>query len=224
MFAAAAAGCRTGEETLARALLPDLGKGMLCLADRNLLGYELWRLARQRGADLLWRARKSVRLPCRERFPDGSYRSELRAPRCGGKTLGEPLAVRVIEYELQGAEAPETRYRLVTSILDPEQAPAEELAALYPQRWEVESTIGEIKTDLGGSANVVLRSKKPALVRQEFYGFLLAHFVIRRLMWDAGAASQQDVDRLSFVHAVRIVRRKISSPGAISPTEPNRLR
>ena len=90
---------------------------------------------------------------------------------------------------------------------------------MYPERWEIESAIGEIKTDLGGSADVVLRSKKPELVRQEFYGFLLAHFVVRRLLWEAAEASHDDVDRLSFVHAMRTVRRKITSPGAISPSE-----
>ena len=219
MFKAAAAGCRTGEETLARELLPALRKGMLCLADRNFLGYELWRLARARGADLLWRARKSVRLSRLETFADGSYRSELRVPRGGAKKGWAPVPVRVIEYELLGADNPEPCYRLVTSILDRRQAPAQELAELYPERWEIESAIGEIKTDLGGSADVVLRSKKPELVRQEFYGFLLAHFVVRRLLWEAAEASHDDVDRLSFVHAMRTVRRKITSPGAISPSE-----
>jgi len=220
MFEAAAADCRTGEVTLAREVVPGLSKGMLCLADRNFLGYQLWRLARQNGAELLWRARKSDRLECLERFPDGSYRSELRARRGRHGPDAKPLPVRVIEYELQGVENPEPRYRLVTSILDPEQAPAEELATLYPRRWEIESGIGEIKTDLGGSADVVLRSKKPVLVRQEFYGLLLAHFVVRRLLWEAAAASRQDVDRLSFVHAVRIVRRKLTSPGALPPPQP----
>ena len=110
-------------------------------------------------------------LPVEQRLPDGSYRSRLYASPQDRKQGRQPIAVRVIEYKLEGVAEP--LYRLVTSILDCRQAPAEELAALYPQRWEIETALDELKTHLRG-ARIVLRSKTPDLVRQEFFGLLLA--------------------------------------------------
>jgi len=74
LFGSRMAGYRTGETTLAKAVLAaSLQPGMLCLADRNFFGFELWGLARDTGADLLWRIKKNLRLACEERLPDGSY-------------------------------------------------------------------------------------------------------------------------------------------------------
>ena len=108
-------------------------------------------------------------------------------------------------------------YRLVTSILDAQQAPAEELAALYHERWEIETALDELKTHLRG-ARIVLRSKTPDLVRQEFYGLLMAHFAVRALMHEAALQADEDPDRLSFLHAVRVVRRKLPAFHAIPPS------
>ena len=83
--------------------------------------------------------------------------------------------MRVIEYRLEGIEGAEPVYRLITTILDHQAAPAAELAALYHDRWEIETTLDELKTHLRG-ARIILRSKTPDLVRQEFYGLLMAHF------------------------------------------------
>ena len=105
----------------------------------------------------------------------------------------------------------------MTTILDPEQARAEELAALYPERWEIETALDELKTHLRG-ARIVLRSKTPELVEQEFYGLLLAHFAIRGLMHEAALKADEDPDRLSFLHAVRVVRRKLPLFVAIPPS------
>jgi hypothetical protein len=102
------------------------------------------------------------------------------------------------------------------TILDPEKAPAHELAALYHERWEIETALDELKTHLRG-ARIVLRSKTPDLVRQEFYGLLLAHFAIRGLMHEAALKADEDPDRLSFVHAVRVVRRKLARLSRYSP-------
>ncbi len=118
------------------------------------------------------------------------------------------MVVRVIEYRLEGVEDAEPLYRLMTSILNHELAPAEELAALYHERWEIETALDELKTHLRG-ARIVLRSKTPELVEQEFYGFLMAHFAIRGLMHEAALEADEDPDRLSFLHAVRVVRRKL---------------
>lgn len=107
-------------------------------------------------------------------------------------------------------------YRLLTTILDPDKAPAQEMAALYHERWEIETAFDELKTHLRGS-KIVLRSKTPDLVRQEFYGLLMAHFAVRGLMHEAALRAHEDPDRLSFIHAVRVVRRKMHVFHAIPP-------
>jgi hypothetical protein len=112
--------------------------------------------------------------------------------------------------------AREPLYRLLTTILDPDAAPAHELAVLYHERWEIETALDELKTHLRG-ARIVLRSKTPDLVHQEFYGLLMAHFAIRGLMHEAALKADEDPDRLSFVHAVRVIRRKLPSFHAIPP-------
>jgi hypothetical protein len=111
----------------------------------------------------------------------------------------------------------EPLYRLVTTILDPAAAPAAELAALYHERWEIEGALAELKTHLRG-ARMVLRSKTPELVRQEFWGLLLAHFAVRGLMHEAALRADEDPDRLSFLHAVRVVRRKLPLFAALPPS------
>ena len=80
-----------------------------------------------------------------------------------------------------------------------------------------QTALDELKTHLRGS-NIVLRSKTPDLVRQEFYGFMMAHFAIRGLMHEAALKANQDPDSLSYLHAVRVVRRKLSTYNAIPPS------
>jgi len=216
LFGTQMGGYGTAELVLAKGVLPWLGQGMLCLADRYFFGFEFWRQARATEADLLWRIRKNLRLPSERRLADGSYLSRIypsEGDRCHN-TNG--VVVRVIDYRLEGVAGAEPIYRLVTTILDPEKAPAAELAALYHERWEIETALDELKTHLRG-ARIVLRSKTPDLVRQEFYGLLLAHFAIRGLMHEAALKADEDPDRLSFVHAVRVIRRKLASFHAIPP-------
>ncbi len=207
----------TGEITLAREVISALRQGMLCLADRNFFGFGLWNQARARGADLLWRVKKNMRLAVEERWPDGSYRSRIYASERDGRHRTNGVPVRVIDYRLEGIADAEPIYRLVTTILDPTEGPAEELAALYHERWEIETALDELKTHLRG-AKIVLRSKTPDLVRQEFYGLLLAHFAVRGLMHEAALKAGEDPDRLSFVHAVRVIRRKLPLYGAVPPS------
>jgi len=217
LFGTRLANYATGEVTLAQEVIPALRKGMLCLADRNFFGFALWNQARARGADLLWRVKKNMRLAVEERLPDGSYRSRIYASERDRRHRSHGVVVRVMDYQLQGIADAEPIYRLVTTVLDPQQAPAEELAALYHERWEIETALDELKTHLRG-AKIVLRSKTPDLVRQEFYGFLLAHFAVRGLMHEAALRAGEDPDRLSFVHAVRVIRRKLPLYGAIPPS------
>ena len=207
---------QTGEITLAKRVLPRLGKGMLCLADRSFFGFSLWQQAQGTGADLLWRMKKNMRMACEKRLPDGSYLSHVYPSERDWRHKTNGLPVRVIDYQLEGIADAEPIYRLATTILDPTQAPAAELAALYHQRWEIENAFDELKTHLRG-AQMVLRSKTPDLVRQEFYGLMMAHFAIRGLMHEAALRAEVDPDRLSFIHAVRVVRRTLPHFAALSP-------
>ncbi|HEX7509345.1 MAG TPA: IS4 family transposase [Polyangia bacterium] len=207
----------SGENTLAKPVLGALHKTMLCLADRGFFGFQMWQQALATGAQLLWRVKKNLRLPCEKRLVDGSYLSQVYACDKDRRRHRHGITVRVIEYRLEGVADAEPIYRLVTSILDPQQAPAEELAALYHERWEIETALDELKTHLRG-ARIVLRSKTPDLVRQEFYGLMMAHFAVRALMHEAALQADEDPDRLSFLHAVRVVRRKLPTFHAIPPS------
>lgn len=207
----------TGEITLAKAALSALRQGMLCLADRNFFGFALWVQARSTGADLLWRIKINARLPREQPLADGSYLSRIYASDSDRRRQRHGVTVRVIEYRLQGVSEAEPIYRLLTSLLDPAQAPATELAALYHERWEIETALAELKTHLRG-AKIVLRSKTPDLVRQEFYGLMMAHFAVRGLMHEAALKADADPDQLSFLHAVRVVRRKLATVHAIPPS------
>jgi hypothetical protein len=222
LFGSRMADYATSEIALAKIVLPSLRKGMLCLADRGFFGFEMWKQAVATGADLLWRVKKNMVLPCEKRLPDGSYLSRIYASEKDRRRGTDGIIVRVIEYRLEGIEGAEPLYRLVTTILDHELAPAEELAALYHERWEIETAFDELKTHLRG-ANIVLRSKTPDLVRQEFYGLIMAHFAIRGLMHEAALSADEDPDRLSFLHAVRVVRRKMAVFGAIPPSGPQKV-
>ena len=217
LFGTRLGGYATGEITLAPEVMVALQKGMLCLADRNFFGFRLWNQARAQGADLLWRIKKNLRLPVEKRLPDGSYQSRIYPSERDRRHQTNGVVVRVIDYRLDGVADAEPLYRLVTTILDPSAAPAEELAALYHERWEIEGALDELKTHLRG-AKIVLRSKTPDLVRQEFYGLLLAHFAIRGLMHEAALRVGEDPDRLSFLHAVRVLRRKLPLYGAVPPS------
>jgi transposase IS4-like protein/DDE family transposase len=207
----------TDEIALASAVVPALRKGMLCLADRFFPGYQLWQKAAQTGAELLWRVRQNARLEVDKRLADGSYLSRIYRSTSDRRNQRKAIVVRVIEYRLKDVPGAEPIYRLITTILDHKLAPAKELAALYHERWEIETALDELKTHLRG-AQIVLRSKTPELVRQEFYGLLMAHFAIRGLMHEAALQANEDPDRLSFVHAVRVVQRRMPRYVAIPPS------
>ncbi len=208
---------RESENRLAVSVLKHLEAGMLCLADRGFFGYAQWKRAASMGADLLWRVKKNAILPCDRRLADGSYLSRIYASTKDRRHNRGALIVRVVEYTLEGVEDGEPLYRLITTVLDDQKAPAEDLAALYHDRWEIETAFDEFKTHLRGR-QAVLRSKTPELVEQELYGFLLAHFAIRGLMHEAALKADLDPDRLSFLHTVRVVRRKLPVFAAIPPS------
>jgi len=205
------------ELTLAEGVVTALRKEMLCLADRFFPSYKLWRSAAKTGADLLWRTRQNARLEVDKRLPDGSYLSRIYASTSDRRNERNGIVVRVIDYRLKDVKDAEPIYRLITTILDHQRAPAKELAALYHERWEIETALDELKTHLRG-AQIVLRSKTPELVKQEFFGLLMAHFAIRGLMHEAALKANEDPDRLSFLHSVRVVQRRMTRYGAIPPS------
>jgi hypothetical protein len=212
--------CTSSEQVLARRVFGSLGPGMLVLADRGFYGFGLWERARAGGADLLWRARSNQVLPVVERLADGSYRSTLHEI-VGNRRRPEGIPVRVIEYALEDGgpiEAGPT-YRLLTTILDPIAAPAQELAAVYAQRWELETVLDELKTHQRGP-RLVLRSKLPAGVIQELYGYLCVHYAIRWLMHAVALEAETDPDRLSFTRTLRVARRTTASHPGFSPSGP----
>lgn len=217
LFGTRMGGYDESETALAHKMIGSLKKEMLCLADRNFFSYRMWKQARETGADLLWRVKKNMKLPCLKRFRDGSFLSKVYASDKDRRHDRGAIEVRVIEYTLEGVPDAEPIYRLITTILNPKQAPAKELAALYHDRWEIETAFDEFKTHLRG-ARIVLRSKRPDLVRQEFYGFMMAHFAVRGLMHEAALKGDEDPDRLSFVHAVRVIRRKLPLFVALPPS------
>lgn len=207
----------TDELTLAEQVVPALCKGMLCLADRFFPSYKLWQKAAATGADLLWRTRQNARLEIDQQLPDGSYLSRIYPSTSDRRNERKGIVVRVIDYRLNKVPGAEPIYRLITTILDHKLAPAKELASLYHERWEIETALDELKTHLRGS-QIVLRSKTPELVKQEFYGLLMAHYAIRGLMHEAALRADEDPDQLSFLHSVRVVQRRMTRFGAIPPS------
>jgi len=211
---------RSGEWELVTPLLPRLGPGMLCMADRGFNGFEHWRQARASGADLLWRCGSTRQLPVQRALDDGSFLSVICPTGVGRAQAAEQaITVRVIEYALPGLADAQPRYRLLTTLLDPKRAPAMELAALYHQRWEIEGVFDELKTHLRQSKRV-LRSKTPELVRQEFFGWVLAHYAVRWLLHQGASRHRIPHAELSFKGHVELLRRAQPRSGAFPPRAP----
>jgi len=211
--------CHQAEKTLATRVLRALHPGMLLAADRGFFSFELWQKAAQTGADLLWRAKSNQDLAVEEVLEDGSYLSRVYEI-VNFKRRGKGVPVRVIVYTIDDPGRPQAQaqYRLLTTILDPQAAPAAELASLYDQRWEFESMLDELKTHQRG-ARVVLRSKLPKGVLQELYGMLCVHYAIRWLMHTVALDVEADPDRLSFISTLRVARRTTASHPGFSPSD-----
>ena len=195
-----------GENTQAKRLLPLLKEDMLLLADRGFGCYPVFAESAKTGAALLFRIRGNMKFTREKVLADGSFLSTFYSgAEQRKKTNGIPI--RVMEYTMKGTKE---KYRLVTNVLNAEEAPASELAALYHERWEIELAYDELKNHLK-RPGATLRSKTPELVIQELFGYLLAHYTIRSLMHRAARKDKIDPDRLSFVNAVQILRRKITA-------------
>jgi len=220
-----------GEETLASRILLGgaIEPGMLVMVDAGLYSYANLRAVIDAGADALFRVGANVELPVLEWLPDGSYRSYIADPdakRQNSYRLRKGLAkitdlpgthVRVVDYEITDRGDGYELITLVTNITDPDEIAAIEMAAAYHERWEAELVIDELKTHQLGSG-VILRSRKPEMVEQEIWGLLLTHYGIRHLMREAADQADLDPDRMSFIRALRVVRRQVSGQAAFSPS------
>jgi hypothetical protein len=233
IIGAAITGCNGNERLMAEQLLPAVAPDMLVTADRHLYSFDLWRKFRETGADLLWRVGVGVSLPVLTWLPDGSYLSIAFHPKQDKKQRAAAIRkfqkegvveahrgdlVRVVDYEIPDREGSETGelVTVMTSILEPADVTAPELAAAYHERWEIENTFDEIKTHQRGKARV-LRSQSPDMAKQEIWAFLLAHYGVRALMCRAADEIGEDPDRLSFMRSVRVIRRHIVSQADFSP-------
>ena len=217
-FAAAMDRWSTSETALARQVIDKLGRRMLCLADRLFYSYAMWNQAVTTGADLLWRVPSYITLPRIKVLPDRSYLSEIRPAQQGTKEQRSkpPVRVRVIEFTTRVEDKVE-KYRLITTILSRRNATAMELAQLYSQRWTIETALQEIKTCLRGR-RVLLRSRLPELVQQDFWGLLLAYFGIRSLMHEAASEDDLEPTSISFLHALHVVIRRLPEAVSFSPS------
>ena len=211
----------------------NLEPGMLVMADRGIYSYDLVTAVREAGADFAVRVSARLDLPVLEWLPDGSYLSYIAEPQAKGRARFRNrkyphlppvelpalpgMHARVIDYDVPGRGG--EVFTVVTSVLDPEDLPAPEIAAAYHERWEIELAFDEIETHQRGPA-AVLRSRSPDLVLQELYGLLITHYAVRQLMTEAADQAELDPDRLSFTRALNIVRRQVTAQAAFSPLTP----
>ncbi|HEY2500483.1 MAG TPA: IS4 family transposase [Mycobacterium sp.] len=237
---------RVGEKTLAQRLYPRLRADELLTADRGFYSWQAWDTATATGAALLWRAPTQLGLPVVRVLPDGTYLTALLTPTLRGRRrerllaaaragadLGDINAVpeafddrglpvihlaRVIEYDVPDrvGDATSELIALLSTITDPADARADELAAVYHQRWEEETANDQLKTHLRGPGRV-LRSRLPDLVHQEIWAYLIVHHAISALTAQASAAADLDPDRISFAKALRLIRRTATATADIPP-------
>lgn len=198
-----------GERALFERLLDRLAPGMLLLADRRFPSYDLFTAAARTGAELLWRVPASFDLPVKKRLADGTYLSELR-----GTRRTERVTVRVIEYSVADDDGVSEVFCLITTLLDPEAAPALELARNYAERWSVEVLFKLVKVDLRTSGGV-LRSGRPEGVRQELWALLCVYQALRTLITRAAVIAGVDPARISFPPVLDAVKSSVRT--AFSP-------
>ena len=216
--------CHTSERRGGFRVLRSVQRGMLVMWDRGFHAYAMLAAARERGAHVLSRLPAHIKpLPLRT-LPDGSVLAYLLPSGDQRRGRDERLLVRVINYTITDPALPGygEEHRLLTTLLNPRLAPAHALACAYHERWEIEVVIDEIDTHqrLVGRT---LRSLTPLGVIQELYGVLLAHYAVRALMHQAALSVDVDPDRLSFVHALEIVRDAVPEFQMVSVREQQAL-
>lgn len=187
---------RVGETTYAHRLLGAMQAGMIVLADRNFAAQQWLAAVADTGADFLVRVKIGRNLAVCRQLGDGTYVSRI------GRVEVRVITAAITVVTDTGRRT-ET-YRLVTTVRDP-ACPAEEIVALYHQRWEIETAFFELKsTILGGR---VLRAHTPNGVEQELYALLVAYQALRLAISDAALTRPDiDPDRGSFTIALNAAR------------------
>ena len=198
---------RIGEPTRAKKLLRSVQKGMLLMWDRGLHSYKMVQATVNQKCDYLGRIPKNVKFSIETVLPDGSYLSWIAPDGKSKKKGGTKIRVRVIEYTIDTDDQAQT-YRLITSLTDVEKFPALLLATEYHRRWEIESTIDELKVHLLGRKTLI-RSLNPREVVQEIYGWLLGHWAVRSLMFQVAESASISPLRLSNTCTLNIIRRAV---------------
>lgn len=237
-LAAEVAGIDTGERALAQRLYPRLHADEVLAADRGFYSFGAWTTAAATGAGLVWRAPTQLRLPVVKTLPDGTYlsvlidpgitgrrREQIIATAVAGGDLDDDLAhlVRVVEYDVPDRNPDGELIAVLTNLLDPDEVRADEIAAVYHERWEIETANDQLKTHLRGPGRV-LRSQLPELVYQEIWAWLCVHYATTALMARAALSADLDPDRMSFTHALNIIRRTATGTAAFPPSPVERPR
>jgi hypothetical protein len=236
IVAADVSGCWDSEQTLAYSLYGRLTPEMLLTADRGFYSFHAWQYASSTGAQLLWRVQAGLHPYWLKDLEDGSWlavitkptklrsdqKDRLREDARLGRDLDpdQAVIVRVVDYTVPDRKG--DHIRLITTILDPAEATAQQLAACYHERWEAETGFAQLKIHLRGPGRI-LRSRTPDLVRQEIWAYLLTHWALATLICTAATAAGVDPDRIKFLATLRIVRRSVTHRAAFPPEPQNDL-
>ena len=208
---------RLGERIRARQLLRSVGSGMLLMWDRGLHSFKMVKAALDSHCHILGRVPAQVKFEVVQVLADGSYISWIAPDQKSKKKGATHLCVRVIEYVIE-ENGTEQVYRLITDLIDVALFPALLLAQEYHSRWEAENTLDELKTHLNGRKTPI-RSKNPREVVQEIYGWLLAHYCVRTLMFQAASEVGIPPMSLGFTGTLRVIRRAIPEFQQAAPGE-----
>lgn len=220
IFEARFGGYKVSEEVLGRECMDRLDESMVLLVDRGLYSFEFCREVMRRKAHFTARVQSNVGLRVHSVLPDGTYLTRVKpCPEVRDRlnlTSKDYLELRVVVYELTHEDGSVEKVRLTTDLMDWETYPAREIMELYERRWEAETAFDELKTHLKGSRHL-LRSKSPELVEQDFYGLLMAHYIVRHVMYEAAMSQGLPPNILSFVHAHDVVQRRLVTMAAFPP-------
>lgn len=212
--------CRVNERHAARVLLRSLRPGMLLQWDTGFHDFDLFRRVRRTGAQVLGRLPAGPSPQKLKQLSDGSWLVDIQPGAIKRRRAGEKQRLRLIEYTLTDERLPHAgkTHRLLTSLLDEQQAPALEVVCCYHERWEVEVSIDEVDTHQR-ALTPQLRSQGVELLFQELYGLVLAHYLIRAIMLQSAVPTGLDPDRLSFTHALQIIRQYVPTLQMLDPQD-----